>query len=76
MIRTYLVASWEPRVRLSWFDVSRTKEDEGGKGAWKGAKEAWEGAKEAAISGMCTSGASLAGEGCVRTLVITMSGSY
>ena len=47
MIRTNLVASWEPRVQLSWLEVSRTKEDEGGKEAEEGAKEAEEGAKEA-----------------------------
>ena len=47
MFRTNLVASWKPRVRLSWFEVSRTKEHEGGKEAEEGAKEAWEGAKEA-----------------------------
>ena len=76
MIGTNLVASWEPRVQLSWLEVSRTKEDEGGKEAEEGAKEAWEGAKEAAISVICTSGASLAGEGRVSTPSIRTSGSY
>ena len=68
---------------MSWFEVSWTKEEEGGKEAGEGGKEAGEGgnetvggAKEAARTVMCTSGASLAREGSVDMLSIMMFGSY
>ena len=68
---------------MLWFEVSRTKEEEGGKEAGDGGKEAGEGGKEAvggakeeARTVMCTSGASLAREGSVDMLSIRMIGSY
>ena len=61
---------------MSWFEVSRTKEDEGGKEAREGGKGAEERAKGAAKAVMFTTGASLAREGSVDVLAITMSRSY